>query len=191
MSSENENEAASATPEKGKSAGSAASAKAGSKGEKMQKVVQYAIPAVTLVIAIAAAVFAMLAGNGSKASQEQLSKADAKIEALTASLAAAKGEVDQLKALVAQDRALREKVRKEQDELVARIVQNIVPIQTKLKLKPTLDEQLHQPMSVPVAAPEVTSHAATPAPAVAATNSDAKPSPQAQAVKKAIEQFNK
>lgn len=190
MSSENEE--ASATSENGKSSGSAVSTKTGSKGEKMQRIVQYAIPAVALLVAIAALVFAMLAGNGSKDSQEQLSKADAKIEALTASLSAAKGEVDQLKALLAQDKALREKTRKEQDELVARIVQNIIPIQTKLKIKPTLNEQLQQPMSAPDIAPAASTHAVPPsAHLVTETTPDSKPSPQAQAVKKAIEQFNK
>jgi hypothetical protein len=191
MSSENENEAASAPAEKSKSSGTAAQAKA-PKGEKMQRIVQYAIPAIALIVAIAALVFAVLTGNGSKGNQEELGKAAAKIEALTASLAATKSELDQFKALWAQEKALREKVRKEQDDLVARIVQNIVPIQTKLKLKPTLDEQLQQPMSISAVAPVANTHAAPPsAHLVTETTPDAKPSPQVQAVKKAIEQFNK
>lgn len=158
----------------------------------MQRIVQYAIPAIALIVAIGALVFAVLTGNGSKGNQEQLGKAEAKIEALTASLTATKGELDQFKALWAQEKALREKVRKEQDDLTTRIVQNIVPIQTKLKLKPTLDEQLQQPMSIPAAVPVANTHAATPsAHLVTETAPEAKPSPQVQAVKKAIEQFNK
>jgi hypothetical protein len=198
MSSENENEAASAPAEKGKSSVTAAQGKA-PKGEKMQRIVQYAIPAIALITAIAALVFAVLTGNGSKGNQEELGKATAKIEALTASLAATKGELDQFKALWVQEKALREKVRKEQDDLTARIVQNIVPIQTKLKLKPTLDEQLQQPMVAPAAAPVDThaavsssAHAVSPsAHLVTETTPDSKPSPQVQVVKKAIEQFNK
>lgn len=195
MSGENENEGASAPAEKSKSSGAAAPAKA-PKGEKMQRIVQYAIPAIALIVAIAALVFAVLTGNGSKGSQEQLGKAEAKIEALTASLTATKGELDQFKALWMQEKALREKVRKEQDDLTARIVQNIVPIQTKLKLKPTLDEQLQQPMNIPAAAPVANTHAPAPSAHLVTettpeAKSDAKPSPQVQAVKKAIEQFNK
>lgn len=191
MSSENENEAVSAPAEKSKPSGAAAQVKA-PKGEKMQRIVQYAIPAITLIVAIAALVFAVLTGNGSKGNQEELGKAGAKIEALTASLAATKSELDQFKALWAQEKALREKVRKEQDDMTARIVQNIVPIQTKLKLKPTLDEQLQQPMSIQAAVQVANTHAATPsAHLVTEAAPEAKPSPQVQAVKKAIEQFNK
>jgi hypothetical protein len=86
------------------------------------------------------------------------------MEALNASLAASKAELDKLKTVIAHDKVVLEEERKKQDELLETVIQNISPLQIKLKIKPTLDDQLHQEASPATssgsgAAPEKNTHA--------------------------------
>jgi len=113
------------------------------------------IPPVLSVVAISGAVYAVM---GSHTGELQTGKAIAKLEsantALTASLAASKADLEKLKASIAHEKSLQDEERKKQDELMAKIVANISPLQTKLKIKPTLNDQLHQPANTAAAPAE-------------------------------------
>ena len=164
--------------------------------QKLKLIAGYALMAIAPILSVLALVVAGLAVNGNKTSQEEFNKVSVKIDNLTASLSESKSELMKLQMAMAQEKARQEEERKKQDELITKIMQNVTPLQVKLKIHPTLEEQLHQPLSAAavIPAPAVaTSHAASPAPAkaAAAAGDDKKPSPQVQAMKDAIEKFNK
>lgn len=175
---------------------------------KLKLVARYALLGLVPVVAVAALVVAVIAITDNRSSQKQLGETVAKIEGLNASLSAIKGEFEKLKASVAKDKAQQNEELSKQDERVTKIIQNITPMQVKMKIRPTLDEQLSQPAGVSavvpvtphIAAPAV-SHAAAPAtphpssatpdPAKSSASADKKISPQVKAMKEAIQQYNK
>ena len=110
---------------------------------KIKVIGHYILLGLTPVIAIAALGVAVFAMMGTHSGESQLSKSATKIENINASLAATKAELDKLKIALAQEN-VQEEERKKQEKLLARIVQNITPIQVKLKISPTLEAQLRQ-----------------------------------------------
>lgn len=244
MANEREDEAA--VSENVKSSGGKSNAATPSKAaalrSKLGNAGRYAMLALSPIVAIAALVVAVFAVLNNKSSQEQLGKNAAAIESLSANLAASKSELDKFKLVVlkeatAQNEKLKQQDEKlrQQDEHTAKIILNITPIQKKLKISPTLEQQLQLPASAPAptaaashpapqtsaphpsaaapakptASPSTHSAGAAAAPAVksahkptAATHAasaaaPAKPaeanqelSPQARAMKEAIEQYN-
>lgn len=184
---------------------------------KLKLIARYALLGLAPVVAVAALVVAVMAVTDNRSGQKQLGETVAKIEGLNASLSAIKGEFEKLKASVAKDKALQNEEISKQDERVTKIVQNITPIQVKMKIRPTLAEQLSLPASVLAVAPvtphvtapaatgvapqAAASHAAAPAPshpssatsdpAKTPATADKKISPQVKAMKEAIQQYNK
>lgn len=144
-----------------------------------------AVPALS-VISLAIGVFA-LAGNRSE--EEQLSKSNAKIESLSATLSASKMELEKLKAGTAQEKNLHEEERKKSDERIVKIVQNITPLQVKLKIFPTLEDQLRQEAIASAVLPAAASNVV--ATSTAATAAEKKPISPVQVMKEAIEKYNK
>lgn len=152
-------------------------------------------------IALALAVVAIV---GNQTTQERLSKITAKLESISAAQPASKAELEKLKAAMAQDKTLREEElkkrdeqlkaledeRKKQDELLAKIVQNVSKLQVKAKITPTLEQQLRQAASAP-AATTTPATAQAAAPAAPPKPVEKKLSPQVQSMKEAIEQYNK
>ncbi len=180
-----------------------------SKAGRMSLIVKYAMHGFAPVLAVLALIIAAIAFTGNQSSQAQLSNAVAKIDSINSSLSASKGEVEKLKTALVQEKAQQEEERKKldaQDEQATKIILNVTHMQIKMKITPTLEEQLIQPASASAVNPSVVS-AATPAapsavpaqtaiPAAPATASvsagkDKKPSPQVQAIKNAIDTFNK
>ena len=165
--------------------------------QKLTLVGHYAMLGLAPVLSVCALVIAVVAVTGNQSGEEQLSKAIAKTESLNAGLAATKSELDKLKLSIAQDKAQQEEERKKHEDQFTRIIQNITPLQVKLKISPTLEDQLRQavsgtsvapagPSSVQAANPSVP--AASPAPTAAANKSSL---PQVKAMKDAIEKYNK
>jgi hypothetical protein len=81
-----------------------------------------------------------------------------------------------------------------QDEQAIKIIQNVSKMQVKMRISPTLEDQLRQPViaSAVGAVPATVAPAAAPvAKAAVPTGNDKKYSPQVQAIKDAIDKLNK
>jgi hypothetical protein len=149
-------------------------------------------------IAICALAIAVYAITQNQSGEDQLSMSKIKIDSLNLSLSATKGELEKLKVAIAQKNGFQEEVNKKQDERVMKIIQNVTPLQVKLKISPTLEEQLRQAEATSAVAPAIASSvtAASAASSVAAAsavaNANAKHSlPQVKVMKEAIEKYNK
>lgn len=158
---------------------------------KLKLIGGYILDGVVPAIAVIALIVAAIAVTNNKSSHAELDKSTAAINSLNASLVAAKNEIELLKTIAAREKNYKETDSKKQDELMAKVVQNISQLQIKMKISPTLDEQMHQSASAPSAASSVAGMA-TAAPAATHTpaNSDKKIAPQGQVLTKAIEKFN-
>lgn len=168
---------------------------------KLKLIARYALLGLAPAVAVVALVVAVIAITDNRSSQKQLGETAAKIEGLNTSLLATKGEFEKLKASMAKEKALQNEEFSKQDERVSKIIQNITPMQVKMKIRPTLDEQLSQAPNVSAVVP-VTPHvaaapatpqpsSATSAPAKTPASADKKISPQVKAMKEAIQQYNK
>jgi len=168
---------------------------------KLKLIANYAMRGFAPVVAVLALAIAMIAVTGNESSQALLSKVAARIDSMSASLSASKGELRKLKAATAQEKAMQEEERKKQDERVTKIIQNVTQLQEKMRIFPTLEEQLYQPASasdvtssavMPSAVmPSVASAVAAPATKAVSTDTDKKPGIRTQGLKEAIEKFNK
>ena len=173
---------------------------------KMKLISSYVIDGFAPFVAVIALIVAVIAVNGNKSGQAQLSQSAAKIDSMAAKidsmsaiLLASRAELEKFKVAKAQENALQQAENKKQDERLTPVIQSISKLQVKMKISPTLEEQLHQPASAAAAAPPLaTSAVSAPAAAVAvpakadvATGADKKPGAQAQILKEAINKFNK
>lgn len=156
---------------------------------KLKLVGHYAMLGFAPVVAVVALVVAIMAMSGSQSGEEQANKAIAATENLDKSMEAAKSELERLRLAMAQDKNGKEDERRQQDALAAKIIQNITQLQAKLKVSPTLEQQLQPPASAPAASPAAAEGAAAPVGAKGTT--DKKLGAQMNAIKEAIEQFNK
>ncbi len=158
-------------------------------GHKLAIVGHYVMLSIAPVISIVALGVAVFAVTGNHSEEERLGKSAAKIESLTASLTTTKNELEMLKATLAREKNVREEDHKNQEERLTKIVQNITPLQMKLKITPTLEDQLRQAAGASAVLPSAA--ASAPVAAVATPGNDKKLSPQVKAIKEAIEKYNK
>jgi hypothetical protein len=115
----------------------------------------------------------------------QLDQAMLRIESMNASLSEARSTLENLATSMAHEKIMQDEARQQQDELMARVVQNLSQLQAKLKIAPTLDEQLHPAASAPLASTSVV-------PATAQSPEVARPQgAHAEVLKAAINEFNK
>lgn len=156
-------------------------------GAAMRLVGRYAMLGFGPLVAVVALVVAAMAMSANQSSQEQINKAVAATDSLNKSLEATRSELERLGLSMTQEKNGQNEERKKQDELVAKIVQNVNQMQMKLKISPTLEQQLQPPASAPAAA----APAAAPVPMAGATGADKKLGAQMNAMKEAIEKFNK
>lgn len=160
--------------------------------QKLKLIGGYALDGFAPVVAALALIIAVYSNQ---TSQEQLNKTSAKIDSMSAGLPAPKAELEKLKAAVALEKTLQETERKKQEEQLAKIIQHISQLQLKMKISPTLEEQLHQPASAPVAAPaaaaEIPAAYSAPVKADESTATGKKTGTQVQILKDAIDKFNK
>lgn len=133
--------------------------------EKLKLAAHYALLAFAPVVSVVALIVALVA-NGHRSDQAQLGEAAARIDRLEASLQASRAEVETLKLAVAREKSLRGDERKKDEEIDEKIIQNISRLQTKLKVAPTLEEQLMTAAPAAVAASHVESAAPVPASAL-------------------------
>jgi len=117
--------------------------------------VRYAVLGLPSALAIAALSVAVMAYKNNKSNVGQLSQIQAQIESLNTSLSASKAELEKLKFAAAKEKNLHNELLAKHEERVTKIIQNITPIQVKLKIRPTLEEQLSLSTSAPAAAAPV------------------------------------
>lgn len=132
---------------------------------KLKRILGYVMLGLAPTVAVIALVVAVLAMMGNQSGREQIGKDAAVIAGLNANLSASKLELEKLKVTLAtmqKDMALQSEKSKKQDELVAKIVQNITPLQMKLKISPTLEAQLLQAASGVASAVSAAPRVATP-----------------------------
>ena len=113
---------------------------------KLKLIADYAMRG-SPVLAVLALIFAVVAVVSNLSSQAQLSMTSSKLESVNASLSASKVELEKLKATITQDKTMQEEERKKQNEVVSEIIRNVTNLQIKMKVYPTLEEQLVQPTS--------------------------------------------
>lgn len=168
---------------------------------RLKVIARYAMLAFAPVVSVVALTIGVIAvvNDRSQAERDQLGELTAKVENLNASLAGSRAELEALKFAVARDKALHVEERKKLDEQDEMIVQSVTRLQIKLKVTPTLEMQLQQAASAPVAASAASAPAAVPATA-AAGNKAAVPAAvpksvdktpeQVKSLKEAIQKFN-
>ncbi|MEI7842587.1 MAG: hypothetical protein WCI39_06110 [Gallionellaceae bacterium] len=149
----------------------------------LKVVVHFGVMGLAPAIAIAALVVAVLAMNSNKSNVAQLGKIEEEIASLNTSLSATKAELEKFKFAAAKEKNLQSEWHTKNEERIAKIVQSITPMQVKMKIRPTLEEQLSLPASTTVAtpAPATSAHVAPAAPPVvthgAPTSTHATPTP--------------
>ena len=115
---------------------------------------------------------------------------------MDASLLASKVELEKLKAIMDQGKALQDEERKMQDVRMTQVIQNLSKLQAKMKISPTLDEQMHQPAAAvaPADASATTPAVKTtaePLKAAVLPATEKKPGDRMSVLKESIEKFNK
>jgi hypothetical protein len=199
---------------------------------KMGLVAHYARLGFAPVVSVLALIVAVFAVTGNQSNREKLNEAATRIESLSASQSESKGELELFRVPLAHEKSMLGEERKKQAERETKIIKNVTQLQIKMKISPTLEEQLREiarapvvtpPIaSIPVVASSVSNAASAPAvasvpekaekaPAVKPAVADKKPAPvptvvntkpapapastekatKANALKKAIEEFNK
>ncbi len=121
---------------------------------KLKLIGNYVLDGFAPFVAAIALIVAVIAVNSNKSSQEQLGQNAvqlgqnaAAIASMNASLLIAKGELEKLKVATAQEKSLQEEERKKQNERMTQIIQSVSKLQLKVKISPTLEEQMHPPVS--------------------------------------------
>jgi hypothetical protein len=140
----------------------AAPAKADRMRMMLKVVARYTVLSLAPLIAIAALAIAIVAFKSNRANLTQMTQSTEKIEALNAALLATKSDLDSLKLSALKTKSIQSEALAQQDERITKIIQNITPMQVKMKISPTLAQQLSQPASAVSATPPVVS--APPAP---------------------------
>ncbi|ADE11068.1 hypothetical protein [Sideroxydans lithotrophicus] len=185
---------------------------------KLKVVAHYAMIGFAPFVSVVALVVGVIAltSNQSQADRAKLQELTARVDGLNASLSAIRNDLETLKLNSAREKNLHAEERKKLDEQDAKIIQSVTHLQVKLKVSPTLETQLREAASAPVAASSVAGAVSAPVaapalpaagkdqtatatkPAAPASNAKSKPeaagkkeSPQVKAMRDAIEKFNK
>lgn len=157
---------------------------------KLKVIARYALIGFAPAMSVAALIVAALALSNTQ-SQTDRAKSDelaSRIDGLNKNLSDTRNELESLKFTLSREKATRGEERRKLDELDEKIIQSVTRLQAKLKVAPTLEEQLQPPASAPAAVPAPVGAASAPAvvPVSPATNTiQAAPSAQAPAGKPA------
>lgn len=139
---------------------------------------------VVSVLALGVALFAT--GNHPEPAQPDNLKSN--IEILNLSLLATKSELENLKFSVSREKSLRGEERKKKEEIDARIIRHVTRLQEKLKISPTLEEQLRADVKAAAAAQAaIQASAAVPAPVISDKQQTTAPVPPGAGKKSAAE----
>jgi hypothetical protein len=184
---------------------------------RLKVIARYAMTGFAPVVSVAALIIGVIAISNaqSQSDRTKFGELESRIDSLNANLSETKSELENLKFTQSREKTMRGEEHKKLDEQGAKIIQSVTLLQTKLKVSPTLEEQLRAPASprlpasvgaasAPVVAPvssaankmqAVTSEqAVAKKPVVATTPKPKAPdnaSDQVKALREAIEKFNK
>jgi hypothetical protein len=156
---------------------------------------QYIAEGFAPVVSLVALVTAVIAVTGNQAAQTQLKEGLAKVNGMNAGLLTIRGDLEKLKMTLAQEKSLQDGERKKLDDSLAKIIQGLTRVQVKLKVSPTVEEQLHLPDGTSAVTPAPVS-AKDPVGAkahlpVVAASPEKKRNPQVKAMMDAIKDYNK
>jgi len=126
--------------------------------EKLKRVAHYAMLGFAPVVSIVALCVVLFSG-GNHSDRAQLSELNSRIDSLNASLSASREELENIKFSITREKSQRADERNKAEERDAKIIQNVTQLQGKLKIAPTLEEQLRVAARAQAVAPPV---AATP-----------------------------
>lgn len=166
---------------------------------KLKLVGGYVLDGFAPVAAGAAVIVAVIAINGNKSVEAQMTQSAATIAALQANLLESKAELEKTKTILTQEKSRHEEKQIKQDEQTAQIIQGLSKLQQKMKIHPTLEEQMQQPAANLIAPPPTTTAAPSAAPVKApapaatpavSTGTEKKPGSQTTILKEAIGKFN-
>lgn len=115
--------------------------------EKLKLVAHYAMLGFAPVVSVLALDVALFAGDN-HSDRAQMSELKSRMGSLNASLSASREELENLKFSMSREKSQRADERKKEEEHDAMIVQSITRLQEKLKVAPTLEEQLRVAASV-------------------------------------------
>jgi hypothetical protein len=135
---------------------------------KLGLIGHYLLLALAPTIALVALIFAVLAYTGSQSNRARLNEINTRIDNIKSIQSEPKGETDIFQVSLAREKALLAEERKKQIEKDAKIISNVTQLQVKLKVSPTLDEQLIDDAKAPVVAASVNTAPVTVAPATPA-----------------------
>jgi hypothetical protein len=164
---------------------------------RLKPILHYAMLGFAPFVAVLALILAALALGKVHTMQALLDTTNASLNQANAALSISQLQLKKLESAEVPEKAAYEAAEKKQDELTAKIIQNLTPLQTKLKIHPTLEEQLNPPASAVPAAPVA---AAAPVPAAQKPEPkkpepkpkkpEPKQSPQVKSMLDAIHKFN-
>ncbi|OIR07817.1 hypothetical protein GALL_100990 [mine drainage metagenome] len=185
---------------------------------RLKIIARYALIGFAPAMSVAALIVGVIAlsNTQSRTDRTKSEELTSRIESLNKNLSDTRNELESLKFTLSRERSMRGEERRKLDEQDAKIIQSVTRLQAKLKVSPTLEEQLRPPASAPVAVPATVGAASAPAvvpvsPAaneIQATTSAQAParkpvaatpkpkatdntSEQVKALREAIEKFNK
>lgn len=131
---------------------------------KLKHVAHYAMLGFAPVVSMLALGVALFA-SGNHSDPAQLDNLKSNIEILNLSLLATRSELDNLKFSVSREKSQQGGERKKKEEIDAKIVRNVTRLQEKLKIFPTLEEQLRAAAKAAAVASQVVTPASAAAPA--------------------------
>lgn len=112
---------------------------------KLSRIWRYAKIAFAPLVSVLALAIAVVAVSNNQVSQAQLSKATFQIDNLSASLSASQAELKKIQSEIIQKNAMTDVEQSNQAARMSILIQNITALQVKMKIHPTLEEQLRQP----------------------------------------------
>jgi hypothetical protein len=125
--------------------------KSGLLSARLKTIASYVMSGFTPVVSVLALIISLFALNAYQTNREQLSEATLRINNLSVSLAESKGDMDFFKVPIAHEKAMRAEERRNQVERETKIIRSVTHLQTKMKVFPTLEEQLREVASAPAA----------------------------------------
>ncbi|MBI5891839.1 MAG: hypothetical protein HZB47_14415 [Nitrosomonadales bacterium] len=128
---------------------------------KLKIAAHYAMLGFAPVVSVLALVAALFA-NGNHSDPAQLSELAAQVNNLNASLAASRAELENLKFGMSREKSQRGDERRKAEEIDELVIRNVSRLQTKLKVAPTLEEQLQAAVKAPEAASAAAGAASAP-----------------------------
>ena len=120
-------------------------------------VIHYAFLGFVPVVSVVALIVAVIALTGNQSNKAQLGEIAAQVKSMSDNVSETKTDIDIFKVPLAHEKAMLGEERKKQSEREMKIVKDVTQLQIKLKVSPTLEEQLREPAPVPVALPPVPS----------------------------------